>query len=175
MVQKGGGNMKKAGIAILAVVITLGLLQSVSLAEKQCGHGGQGHSAMSVKEKFFKKIHMIYLYQDELGVSDEQMQQIKDLKIGLKKDMIAAEADIDVIKIDIQSLLYTDTIDVDAINKLIDQKYETKKAKSKKTVAAYATLKKILTKDQLDKMEDIYHEKKKTHAAHGSWKGSKKH
>jgi len=161
--------MKKYLKAAMVLVLVFGLMQSVSFAEGR----GKGHKRKSFKDKFFKKIHMVYVYQEELGVSDKQLDQISDLKVALKKDLIKKKADIDIIKVDARSLLYEDEIDLKAVNALIDQKYDIKKAKAKKIAESYAQLKKILSKEQLDKMKSILLEKKKTCGAKSSAKGSR--
>lgn len=153
--------MKKYLIATVSLVLALGLMQSVSFAEKRGGYDYGRHQKKSVKEKFFKKIKMIYLYQDELNVNDSQLDQIRGLKVALKKDVIKKQAELDIIKVDIHSLLYEDEVDMEAVNRLIDQKYEIKKAKTKKVVTSYAQLKKILTKEQMEKLKEIVRDKKK--------------
>ncbi len=160
--------MKKYLILAMTLVLTLGLMQSVSFADKGYRHGQKVYQKKSMKEKFFKKVLMIYLYEDELKVNDKQLDQIKELKVALKKDLIQKKADIDVIKVDIRPLLYEDEIDVDAVNKLIDQKHEIKKAKSKKVVESFAKLKKILTKEQMDKLRKIFRDQKKMRMTKGS-------
>ncbi|MFC1576826.1 Spy/CpxP family protein refolding chaperone [Candidatus Omnitrophota bacterium] len=152
------------GILALALVLT----QTASFA----GHGGwkgdhgkYGQCKKSLEDKFEKKAQMICLHKDELGITDKQMDRIKELKTDLKKDLIMKKAEIDVLKIDIYSHLHKAEVDVEAVNKLIDQKYEAKKAKSKKIVESYAALKKVLTKEQMEKLKSIYHEKKKACAA----------
>jgi Spy/CpxP family protein refolding chaperone len=152
---------------VITLVLALGLMQSASLADKRPGYDRGGHHKESVKEKFFKKVKMIYLYQDELGVDDRQLDQIRALKIALKKDLIRKEADLGIIKVDIRSLLYEDEIDVEAVNKLIDKKYEIKKAKIKKVIMSLAQLKKILTKEQMERLKEIKREKKKMHMTRG--------
>jgi len=152
----------KKGLMVMALVLAVGLSTTAAFAEKGCGHDKGGSRKKSTKDMFFKKVHMIYIYQDEIGVSDKQLEKIKELKIGLKKDIIKKKADIEVIAVDIKALLYEDDVNVGAINKLIDKKYEAKKAKSKMLVDAYAKLKKILKKEQLDILKDIYMEKKKS-------------
>ncbi len=166
-------QMRKHLIVTITLVLALGLMQSVSFAEKRAGYDhGRSHKK-STEVKLFKKVKMIYLYQDELNISDKQLDQIKGLKIALKKDLIMKGADLDIIKVDIRSLLYEDVIDVGAVNKLIDQKYEIKKAKMKKVVESYAQLKKILTKEQMEKLKKIVSEQKKMRMIKGSqrsWK-----
>jgi hypothetical protein len=103
-------------------------------------------------------------------VSDEQLDKIKKLKVVLKKDLIRKKADIKVIKVDIRSLLYEDEVDVDVINRLIDQKYEIKKSKFKMVVESYAKLKKALTKEQMDNLKQKVRDQKKLRMTKGSSK-----
>ncbi len=159
--------MKKYLIATLTLILALALMQSVSLADTGKDYGYGKHQQKSVKEKFFKKVKMIYLYQGELNVTDKQLDQIHVLKVDLKKDLIMKKAELDIIKVDIRSLLQEDEIDVDAVNKLLDKKYEIKKAKSKKAVEAYAGLKKILSMEQIEKLKNIAREYMKMHMSKG--------
>ena len=160
--------MSRNMVLTIAMVLTFGLIQSESFAD--CGSSDCGKKACNYSssecgkkdckdkplgKKLLKKMHMIFNHQDELGISDDQLDKIKDLKIALKKELIQKEADLDIVKVDIRSALYEDEINLDAVNKLIDQKYETKKSKSKKVVSTLAELKKILTKDQMDKLKDL--------------------
>ena len=160
--------MSRNILLTIAMVLTFGLIQSVSFADcgsrecgkKDCKHRSSECGKKDCKDKplgkkVLKKLHMIFEHQEELGISDDQLAQIKELKIALKKDLIKKEADIELVKVDIRSALYEDEINLAAVNKLIDQKYETKTSKSKKVVSTLAELKKILTKDQIDKLKDL--------------------
>ena len=147
--------MRRNLLLTIAIVLTFGLLQSVSFACDGKGWSKHHGKDMPLDKKLFKKLHMIFSHQDELGISDDQLAKIKELKIALKKDLIQKEADIDLVKVDIRSALYEDEINLEVVNKLIDQKYETKKSKSKQVVSTIAELKKILTKDQMDKLKDL--------------------
>jgi Spy/CpxP family protein refolding chaperone len=142
-------------IMALALALVVGLMQSVSLADKKTKHDHREHKELSIEKKFFKAVRLIYVYQDKLKLTDEQLGQIKDLKVALKKELIGKKADIKVIKVEIRSLMYEKEIDVGAINKLIDQKYEIKKAKSKTVIESCAKLKKILTEEQIKKLKEI--------------------
>lgn len=146
--------MKKlfVGIVALGLVMTLG--GSTALAKS-------GYKKDSIKDKFFKKIKMMYVYQDEIGLSDEQMDKIKAIKIDLKKDLIMKKAQIQVIMVDVKAALYEDEINVEAVSALVDKKYEIKKAKMKKLIQAYADVKKILTQDQMDNLKKICMDQKK--------------
>lgn len=108
-----------------------------------------------IESKMFYKAHFILKNQEELKLSDEQITKIKGLKIETKKNLIKQKAEIEIVALDIKAEMWKDTIDVAAINKLIDQKYELKKAKAKFLVEAYAKLKDILTEEQKNKLKGI--------------------
>ena len=62
-------------------------------------------------------------------------------------------------------MMYDDVIDTEAINGLIDNKYEAKKAKAKAVIAAIVDMKSLLSEDQVEKLKEL----KKT----CTWGGSK--
>ena len=145
---------------VLAVFLVLTLVFSAVAIETYAGGMG-GHGKKGLEGKFSSKAHMILKNKEELGLTDEQVATIKDLKLKTKKDVIRKKAEIDVLALDIKAAMYGDTIDTEAVNELIDKKYEIKKAKTKSLVAACATLKGTLTDDQKSKMKDLYKNCKK--------------
>ena len=160
--------MRKHIIVTIILVLALGLMQSAAFAEKRGGYGQGMHHQKSIKEKFFKTVKMIHHNQDELNVNDNQLNQIRELRIALKKDLIRKKAEIDIVKVDIRSLLHEDEIDVDAVSKLIDQKFEIKKAGMKKAVKSFAELRKILTKEQKEKLKEVIRDQREMHMSKGS-------
>lgn len=111
--------------------------------------------------KLFYKAELILRNQEELGLSDEQVERIKDLKLKARKDLIKSEAEIEIIALDINAKMMQEATDIAAINKLIDEKYELEKARAKSLVKAYAELKGILTEEQKKRLKDL-HKKCKT-------------
>jgi len=147
--------MKGRSLILLSVVAVLiaGLAVSAAFAadhKKKDGH------RKGMDEKLFYKAHMMLRNEIELGLSDEQVGMIKDLKLSTKKSMIRQKAEIEILALDVKAAMWKDTIDVEAVGKLIDQKYELKKQKAKSLVAAYAELKGILTKEQKDKLKELW-------------------
>jgi Spy/CpxP family protein refolding chaperone len=138
-------------IVVLVLLISC-LLATSAYADS---HKQLRHHGYDLQTKFFHKVHMAINNQEELAITDEQYEKIKTLKMETKKDLIRRDAEIDIITIDIKSKLQEDTIDTKSINKLIDQKYELKKAKSKALVNAFAAFKNILTDDQKKKLSGI--------------------
>ncbi len=88
------------------------------------------------------------------------------IKIDIKKDLIQRKAKIDLIVVDIKAQMWEDKINTKAINKLIDQKYELKKAKAKSLLQAYVSLKKILTDEQKERLKELFKACKKKKAKH---------
>jgi len=143
--------MKARSIALVSLVLVLMFSFTVPVAQaydsgkaKAC----HGKSSKGLDKKFFSKAHFILKNKEELGLSDDQVKKIKALKIKTKKDLIRSKASIDLLAVDVKAELWTDVIDANAVNNLIDQKYELKKAKAKSLVGAYIALKNILTEEQ---------------------------
>jgi len=138
-------------IAVLIIVLSCFLATSLYAdSYKQSRHHGYG-----LDKKFVKKVRLALENQEELGLSDEQYEKLRILKMDTKKDLIKRNAEIDIIKLDIEGSLCEDPIDKKSINKLIDKKYELKKAKAKALVDAYATFQNIITDDQKKKLKEI--------------------
>ena len=139
-------KMIKGFLVVLAVMVFC----SVSLAEP---HGQDGKE--DFQSKVIGKAHMMLINQEELGLSEEQIKQVKDIKIKLKKDMIQQGAQIEILAVDIMAALWADKVDKEAVDKLIDNKYDLKKAKAKELVAAYVKLNEVLNEDQAKEMKSL--------------------
>lgn len=146
-------RMKVMAVAFLASALILGVTAFEAYACEYCKMESR-HQGL--EEKFFCKAHLILSNQEELGLSDEQVDNIKELKMKAKKDLIRKDAEIEVAALDIKSEMYKKTIDTSAIGKLIDKKYDLKKEKAKSLVESYAALKGILTEEQKEKMKDMW-------------------
>ena len=148
--------MKRKVTFLITALLILGMV-SVVYAESGRGKSKMMHGKkeMSMEDKFFKKIKMIYHKQEELGITEEQMDKIKDVKIALKKDLIRKKADIDLVKVDIKVLMYDDDLDVKAMKALIGKKYDIKKAKAIRIVDACASLRGFLTDKQKAEMKKL--------------------
>ena len=145
----------RAQIVRLVLVLVMGvfLIATPAMAKKGSHHGG-------LEDKFFHKAHFLYMNQEALGLSDEQAEAIKALKMSVKKELITRRAEIDLLKVDIKSLLWAPKIDTAAANELIDMKYELKKAKAKFLVAKIAEIKAIPTEGQMAMAKSIWLKKK---------------
>lgn len=155
--------MKKQSIIVcLLTFLFVGIFAMACYAEgyqkRKRYDQGHGHS---LEKKVFHKFHLAIANEVELGLSEEQYEKLRALKINTKKDLIMKRAEIDVLKIDINAKLWEDTIDKKGINKLIDEKYELKKEKAKALVDAYAQFNNILTEDQKKTLKTIIRQRRK--------------
>jgi len=146
---------------ILTIVLISGLIFGGAAAKVYAFEKGDKEHHWDLEEKFTGRLKMILSNKDALGLSEEQIKNVKDLKMKTKKDLIRMDAEIDVTRLDIESAMWDETADTETINKLIDKKYDLKKEKAKSLVAACNALKGILTKEQNDKMKEMCKEHKK--------------
>ena len=77
------------------------------------------------------------------------------MKLRAKKKLIKDKADIEILSMDIIAKLHEDVINTKNINKLIDEKYDLKKQKTKSLIETYIELKNILTEDQREKLKTL--------------------
>ena len=123
------------------------------------------HNKCCFTEKFFHFAHSILENHEELGLPEEAVKKVKDLKIGTKKSLIRNTAEAELLMVDIISSLYQDKPDISEINKLVDKKFEIKKAGMKKLIVSFVGLKKLLSKEQMKQVKAIckaegYHQSK---------------
>lgn len=163
---------KKTVIVALFLAVTL-MLSVTAFEAWAFGEGKTKERYGEFEKKFFCKAHMILKNQDELGLSDKQVEEIKSLKIETKKDLIRKNAELNIIALDIKSAMCGKQINTGAINKLIDKKYDLKKEKEKASIGAYATVKGILTSEQKDKLKDLWKKCKKEMMQCSMMKGEK--
>ena len=140
--------MKK--IFTLLMVLCLGLsFSTLALAEGKRGPEKKD----DMESKICKKMKVAFKHGEELGLTDDQKGQMKDLKIKLKKEMIQYKAKIETLKVDIKAELWNDDIDQVKIDKYINEKYDLKKAKAKSLVAYLISFKAILSEAQMKQLK----------------------
>lgn len=147
--------MKKYSVLSVAVVVVLAVLFAGHLYAKECSQQKKGEHGFNLEKKVLEKMHGALSNKEALGLSDDQYQEIKALKIAVKKDLIRSKAEVDIVTIDMKSMLSESPIDVAGVNKLIDQKYELKKARAKALVDVCAKFKGVLTDEQQKKLKSL--------------------
>lgn len=137
------------------IVLMLLVCFALSTTYVYAEHGMKKDPKGDLESKFYHKMMTVIKNQEELGLSDEQVKKLKDLKLTTKKEEIRKKAEIDMLAIDIKAGMWEDAIDINVVNALIDKKYELKKEKAKALVAAYVALKSVLTEEQQEKLKGL--------------------
>ena len=135
------------------------LLLTLSLSSAYANHGRGGHGKDGGFEKmFFMKAHSILDKKQELGLTEDKVEAVKTLKLETQKALIKQNAEIEVLALEIQSKLHEYPVDAEAVKKLVSQKYDLKKAQAEGLVDAVAKLKGTLSKEQYDKLIQLWEE-----------------
>lgn len=155
--------MKTFFASLLAALI--GFVPAVALAD-QAHKGDKGKFGKDGGQNVLAclavgKAHFYLAHAKEIGLSDEQVNKIKSLKMDLKKKLIRDEAEAEVVKMDLMAALFTDQPDQAKINSLIDKKHEIKKNLAKASVQALLDIKGTLTAEQKEKAKELWKEGKK--------------
>ena len=148
--------MKKKSLIVCMSALFLAMTISLSNAYAHHGRYESAHGGDGLDNMFFMKAHFIKENHAELEIPEDKLETIKNLELETKKMLIKQDAEIETVCLDIMSKLHDYPVDVDAVNKLVDQKYELKKAEAKSLVDAIYKLKGSLTKDQYDKMHKLW-------------------
>lgn len=124
---------------------------------QSCCSGDEGYSHGKTSEKcpILEKAHFLLQNKEELGLSEDQIKKIWDLKLNLKKEGIRKKAELKVLEVDLMAAMKSENWNDDAIHKIIDQKFDLKKQMMKAGVAAKGQLLSILTDDQKTKMREL--------------------
>lgn len=146
---------KRLSVLSLVTVGMLSTLLVFGTIAQACPSGSKGKAQKCKIGQLKKNAKMLWLHKDHLKLTDEQLDQIKDIKHSAIKDIIRLKADIDVTKVDIKSEMWMEQIETGKVNKLIDQKYASKNNIAKTYVKALADMQKVLDDDQRAKWREI--------------------
>ncbi len=131
--------------------------------QKQCavsgGHGQDESSPCPIIDKIMKKAHFLLENWEEIGLSQEQVNTIKDLKLQDKKSMIRGGADMEIMMLDMKSKLSEEVLDVEGMNAMIDEGMAQMTQSAKASVDVYAKLKAVLTPEQVEKAKALWTKK----------------
>lgn len=116
---------------------------------------------VSLQDKICMKAHFLKENQDEIGLSDAQVKEIMNLKRRSQKDVIAKDAEIEALTLDIWAILYERPIDVEGAKKLVEHKYAVKQAKSLHLVQSLSDMMNVLTDEQYAAMKAVWKKQKK--------------
>jgi len=102
------------------------------------------------------KAHFYLENQKEIGLSEDQVNSIKELKLERKIAYVRQMSEQQVFILDVTHKLSQPKVDVEGIGAMIDQQIVPMAASAKETVAAYAKLKSILSEEQRAKAKELW-------------------
>lgn len=131
--------MKKGLIALFILVFCM----SVACMSYADSHKGGGKAGFILKNA------------EALGLSDEQIQEIEEIKIETEEEVAEDIKDIKEVYAKMKEEMYKDDSDEDTVNDLIDKKYDLKKEKTKYLISQFNKAKKVLTPEQSQMLKEI--------------------
>ena len=151
-------KIKYMSAILLALAFALAIAAPAALAY----HEGEGKSrAMGLEKKFNHEISTALAKQKELGLSDEQVKKLEDLKTKTQKGLLQQNATIEGLNLDIDASMREDLFEPNDLNDMIVEKYEMKKDKETSIATSYAAFRNILTAEQRKALKALGGESKK--------------
>ena len=152
--------MKRSHFVKYILIFVFGWVLIAPIEANACKmhKGHDDYNSGDIEGKFFHKVYFILSESGQLQLSEDQMIKIQKIKMDAKKELIMKQAETKIASIDIMMKLGDDPVDVDLINRLVDKKFEFKKAESNAVVKAFAKLIETLTPEQKTKLKDLAEE-----------------
>ena len=148
--------MKKVSIAVMClclVLVSSGFAEAYSMSGRE-NKGERGDK----QDKCYQEVMFILKNSDELGLSDQQKTDIMEQKYAMQKNQINKKAEIDLVAVDLKKELWKEDVDVNAVNALIDQKYQLKAQRQKDIIGTSVAIKNSLTAEQREKVKEMKQE-----------------
>ena len=130
-----------------------------SFHDKQgCDKGDdcEGEGECPIAAKIMKKSKFFLSNKEAIGLSDEQVSQIKAIKSATKKSMIRSKAEMEIFQMDLIDKMSEPVLDMAALNAFIDQASAGWATSAKASLADYAKLRAVLTEWQMNKAKEIW-------------------
>jgi hypothetical protein len=179
--------MKKVWMAMLMGAFLLGLAlpamaehgarhecaagEECPMKKGGCDEGGKegcdsDESMCPILSKTLKKAGWMLEHAEELGLSDEQIAKVRQIQTDAKKDAIRMEAEMKIGQMEMEAKLSEDTVDVAALNAMMEQGMVGWTSQAKAAIQRYAELKGVATAEQKAKAKALRHGKKDGHKEH---------
>ncbi|MFT5206421.1 MAG: hypothetical protein ACI9CF_000159 [Candidatus Omnitrophota bacterium] len=164
-------NKSIIGIIILSVGVLLTTPAIAGYGEKcsgsVCKYSGQGSSKTCSKSKdkgyqcpitakIMKKAHFFLYNREAIGLTDDQVTQIKAIKHEVGKGIILSAAHMQVFEMDLKQHMHAKPIDQAGLNDMIDKTAAGWGENAKKHIQTYIDIKAVLTDSQMDKAKEIW-------------------
>ncbi len=126
------------------------------------GHGGRSSTHPGTHQGATEFIDHILKFKDGMSVTDEQEQQLRDVRTNYRKDRIKIKANVQLANIDLHELLRDDKSSLGDIERNIKNVYGLKADLNMASIKAKRDAKAVLSEEQQSRMDKI-HERIKSH------------
>jgi len=108
---------------------------------------------------------------EEAGITDEQVEQLRDLEYQNKRARIPLQSELSLAKLDMEHLIAQEEPDSPAIDKAIENVGRIQTELTKLQIQQRITVRKILGPESIEKIQEIIREKRTAHRENKSGKG----
>ena len=143
--------MKKYLTGLFAFLLILNFVPlSFAYKSQQCSRmggpscGETQKSPCPIVNKLLMQAHTALEHSKELGLTQEQTNTLRNIKIETKKFNIHMMAEMQIMEIDVKSQMMADNFNVDGMKKMIDQMAASMPEGGKKVVDWYAQFRSTL-------------------------------
>jgi len=126
------------------------------------GHGGKSSTHPGTHQGATEFIDHILKFKDGMSVTDEQEQQLRDVRTNYRKDRIKIKANVQLANIDLHELLRDNKSSLGDIERNIKLVYGLKADLNMASIKAKRNAKAVLSEEQRSRMDKI-HERIKSH------------
>ena len=131
------------------------------------GHGGKSSTHPGTHQGATEFIDHILKFKDGMSVTDEQEQQLRDVRTNYRKDRIKIKANVQLANIDLHELLRDNKSSLGDIERNIKNVYGLKADLNMASIKAKRAAKAVLSEEQQSRMDTI-HERIKSHGGNTS-------
>lgn len=144
---------KKILLAVAAVLATVIVYAAVSLSAGDKGGGGMGGGSGILARLGDLLDNPEFI--EQIGLTDAQVEKLKSLRSNTMKAQIRAEADIKILRLELDDLLDQDKPDLKKIDAKIDEIGKKETEMKKMMIHAMLDGKAVLTDEQLAKLKKM--------------------
>lgn len=153
-----------SSLSAAAVAVLFWIPVSAQMMPGKMGPAMMGREGMMggfCGEHVLKGSHFYFFMSKEIGLSDEQLDKLKKIKMESKKKAIRLKAELEVTEIELEELLKDDPIDMKEVEKKVSQIVSVKKEKMLLKAGKKADMSAVLSKKQRETAEKLRWEKKR--------------
>ena len=138
--------MKKSVLAVFFLCLSI----------SQTAFANHGHEGHSLEDKYFGKVWFLLENGMELGLTEDQINQIENIQFDVKRALIDAKSKTELAALDIYQELRKDKPDLKKIDQILDRKYAAKANSAKNVAHSIVNTKAVLSPEQQAKAKELY-------------------